>query len=230
MSKSSSIAASIPKSAITIGGVNYDVNVTKIPYLSSFVNFQGIAQPQSKELVHESIPLFDIALKGVESGYRHCFRALSTELSQYHTLCDTYHFLHVDVLGGQAMNEILSNLKSGFSDYDEDRYTVKGIKAKPRDSAFKLLYLIVLGEFVDEVKDSAKIFDAVLYLVSHPATFKWRARTVVRAAYEERFVVSAKQRIALDKWERTDLDKLATEDSEDVTTEEEDSDFYYDSD
>ena len=52
---------------------------------------------------------------------------------------------------------------------------------------------------------------------------------MVRAAYEERFVVSTKQKAALDKWEKKDPAKLAVEDASDVTTEEEDS-AYYDSD
>lgn len=69
----------------------------------------------------------------------------------------------------------------------------------------------------------------MLYLVSHAATFKWRTRSVVRAAYEERFVVSTKQKEALDKWEKKDPAKLAAEDAGDVTTEEEDS-VYYNSD
>ena len=53
---------------------------------------------------------------------------------------------------------------------------------------------------------------------------------MVRAAYEERFVVSPKQKAALDKWEKKDPAKLAVEDAGDVTTEEEESDCYYNSD
>ncbi|KAG9227928.1 hypothetical protein BJ875DRAFT_35711 [Amylocarpus encephaloides] len=223
-------AASTPKTAIKVGDVCYDINVSKIPYLSSFVDFQVNAQPQSTEFVHEPIPLFDIALKGIESGYRQCFRSLPADLSQHHILCDTYHFLHVDVLGGQSIGEIINDLKSGAGDYDrEERREIKGDRSKARDTAFKLLYLILLGDFTDEAKDSTKIFNAVLYLVSHAATFKWRTRSVVRAAYEERFVVSIKQKAALDKWEKKDPAKLAVEDAGDVTTEEEEPD-YFDSD
>jgi hypothetical protein len=211
--------------------VRYDIDVSKIPYLSSFVDFQATARPQSAEFVHEPILLFDIALKGIESGYRQCFRSLPADLSQHHILCDTYHFLHVDVLGGQSVNEIINDLKSGQSDYDrEERQEIKGDKSKARDTAFKLLYSIMLGDFKDDTKDSAKVFNAVLYLVSHAATFKWRTRSVVRAAYEERFVVSTKQKAALDKWEKKDPAKLAVEDAGDVTTEEEESDCYYNSD
>ena len=72
-----------------------------IPYLSSFVRFQRLAQPQSTDFIHQDIPLFDIALKGLESGYRQCFRSLRNDIPQYRTLCETYDFLGVDVLGGQ---------------------------------------------------------------------------------------------------------------------------------
>ena len=55
--------------------------------------------------------------------------------------------------------------------------------------------------------------NAVLYLVSHAATFKWRTKSVVPAAYE--------QKEALDKWEKKDAAKLAVEDAGDVRTEDE---------
>jgi hypothetical protein len=222
-----------PKTAIRIGDVSYDIEVSKIPYLSSFVDFQTNAQSQTTELVHGPISLFDVALKGIESGYRQCFRSLPPDLSQHHTLCDTYELLCVDVLGGQSFNEIFNDLKSGQSDYEREykRYReIKGDKSKARDTAFKLLYLILLGDFKDETRDSAKVFNAVLFLVSHAATFKWRTRRVVRAAYEERFVISTKQTARLDVWEKKDAAKLAVEDAGDVTTEEEGSDGYYDSD
>lgn len=219
---------SSPSTTIRIGDVGYDIDVSKIPYLLSFVDFQANAQPQSTELVHDPIPLFDIALKGIESGYRQCFRSLPADLSQHRILCDTYDFLRVDVLGGQSINEIFRDLKSGQSDYDrEERREFKGDKSKARDTAFKLLYLILLKDFKDEMQDSAKVFNAVLYLVSHAAIFKWRTRSVVRAAYEERFVISTKQKAGLDKWEKKDTAKLAVEDAGDVTTEEEKSDCYY---
>lgn len=213
---------------IRVGDVRYDIDVSKIPYLLSFVDFQANAQPQSIELVHDPIPLFDIALKGIESGYRQCFRSLPADLSQHRILCDTYDLLRVDVLGGQSINEISRDLKSGQSDYDrEERREIKGDKSKARDTAFKLLYLILLSDFKDEMQDSAKVFNAVLYLVSHAATFKWRTRSVVRAAYEERFIISTKQTAGLDKWEKKDTAKLAVEDAGDVTTEVEESDCYY---
>lgn len=68
------------KTAVRTGDVNYSVDISKIPYLSHFVSFQRNAKPGSSENVHDAIPLFDVALKGVESGYRHCLRSLPAEL------------------------------------------------------------------------------------------------------------------------------------------------------
>ena len=211
--------------------MHYDVEVSKIPYLSTFVNFQDNAQQQqpAAEYVHSPIPLFDVALKGIEAGYRQCFRSIPADISQYHTLCETYEFLGVDILGGQSINEIFNDLKSGKTDYElEYKYyrAVKGDKSKARDTAFKLLYLILLSEFKDETKDSAKVFNAVLFVVSHSGTFKWRTRSAVRAAYEERFVLSTKQRARLDQWENGDATKRAADEDTDATTEEEEESDY----
>lgn len=39
-----------------------------------------------------------------------------------------------------------------------------------------------------------------MFVVSHPGSFKYRTRKMVREAYEDRFRVSEKQRSRLDKW------------------------------
>jgi len=215
---------------ITIGDVKYDVDLSQIPYLSSFLDFQAKAQPDAIDLVHGPIPLFDVALKGIQSGYRQCFRNLPPELQQYHILCETYEFLGVDVLGEQRIDQIFSDLRLCKIEWEEEDEDTKGVKSKARDAAFRLLYLMLLGEFDDEKLDGDKAFNAVLFVVSHPATFKSRTRTVVRAAYEERFVVSPKQIKRLDQWLKGD----AADDSEEATTTDEesleDSDEYYGSD
>jgi hypothetical protein len=220
----------IQHTLITIGGVNYDIDVSQIPYLSSFVDFQRKALPQGMGLVHGPIALIDAALKGIESGYRQCFRALPPDISQHHLLCETYDFLGIDILGEQYIDEIFTDLKACKTDYELEykRYlAIKGNKSKARDAAFKLLYLILIGEFRDENKDSMKVFNAVLFIVSHSATFKWKTRTVIRAAYEERFVVTLKQMARLDGWLKGDTE--ADVDA-DVTTTDESSDEYYNSD
>uniref|UniRef100_A0A093UMQ6 Geranylgeranyl pyrophosphate synthetase n=1 Tax=Talaromyces marneffei PM1 TaxID=1077442 RepID=A0A093UMQ6_TALMA len=221
-----SVAAST-KTKIGIGEALYDIDVSRIPYLSSFVRFQSAAQPHTSEFTHNSIPLFDTALKGLESGYRACFRLLPADLSQFHTLCDTYDFLRIDILGGQSIDDIIVRLKAGKTDYELEykRYrAIKGDKSTARDAAFQLLFLILLFDFKHPTKDSNKVFNAVLFVVSHSGTFKWRIRTVVRAAYEERFVVSSKQKATLDRWLKP---KPAEDLSDDyVTTEDDFSDYY----
>jgi len=58
-------------------------------------------------------------------------------------------FLRVD---GQSINEIFRDLKSGQSNNDrEERREIKGDKLKARDTAFKLLYLILLRDSKDEM-------------------------------------------------------------------------------
>jgi hypothetical protein len=225
-----------PNTPITIGDVKYNLNLSQIPYLSSFAAFQAKSHTQATELVHSPIPLFDTALRGIQAGYRQCFRSLPPALSQHHVLCETYEFLGINILGDQHIDGIFTDLKTCKTDYElEDEYyrAVKGNKAKARDAAFKVLYLMLLGDFENENKDSVKAFNAVLFVVSHPGTFKWRTRTVVRAAYEERFVVSAKQMVRLDQWLGGDTE----DDVEyDVTTEEDEDEvesdgyYYYDSD
>jgi hypothetical protein len=212
------------KTAFRIGDAQYEIALSKIPYLSSFVGFQDKAGQKQAEYVHGPIPLFDVAYKGIEKGYRQCFRSLGPNLSEYHTLCETYNFLGVDVLGGKSLDDIARGLKQCKNEYEveyKSYQTIKGDKSAARDTAFQLLYLIVRGEFEDGNKDSNKVFNAVLFIVSHAATFKWRTRAVLRAACEERFVLSAKQIGRLQQWEKEEAVKQAEDERGDVTTEEE---------
>lgn len=104
---------------------------------------------------------------------------------------------------------------------------VKGDKSKARDAAYRLLYLILVGEFRDENKDCMKVYNAVLFIVSHSGTFKWKTKTVIREAYEERFVVTSKQTARLNEWLKGDT---ADDIDADVTTTDESSEEYWDSD
>jgi len=214
------------KATIRIRDINYSVHLSKIPYLASFVQLQKVTQPEATEFVHEPIDLFDVALKGVESGYRQCFRSLPTDISQYRTLFETYKFLNVDILSGLSIDEVIANLKVGKADYDpEERRAIPGNKSLARDTAFQLLYLILYAQFGDETKDSMRLFNAVMFIVSHPGTFKYRTKRVIRVEYEERFRVTTKQRARLDQWEKGEAAIYET----DATTEEE-PDYYFDSD
>jgi hypothetical protein len=214
------------KTKIRIGDMEYSVHLSKIPYLASFVQLQRITQPEATEFIHEPIDLFDVALKGVESGCRQCFRSLPTDLSQHRTLFETYKFLKVDILCGLSIDEVIANLKLGKADYDPDeRRPIPGNKRLARDTAFQLLYVILYAQLEDETKDSMKLYNAVMFVVSHPGTFKYRTKRVIRLAYDERFRPTMKQRMRLDQWEKGEAANRET----DVTTEEE-PDYYFDSD
>jgi hypothetical protein len=179
----------------------------------------GTNSSQSTEIVHEAIPFFDVALKGIESGYRQCFRSMSNDVSHYRTLCGTYDFLQVDVCKGRTLSEIIQDLKAGQG-YDEDRD-----KSKARDAAFKLLYSVLQDTFQSNDKHRNTIFNAVLFVVSHPGTFKWKTRNAVRAVYEGRFMISAKQRANLDRWHKLNF-SAQTDICEDETTEEESLEWF----
>ncbi|KIM92916.1 hypothetical protein OIDMADRAFT_21610 [Oidiodendron maius Zn] len=175
-----------------------------MPYLESYVRHEKASQPQAAEIIHGPINLFDVALKGVESGYRQCFRfCLLT-----------------------SPTTVIANLKAGKADYDpEERQRISGNKSLARDTAFQLLHLILYPQYGDETKDKMKLFNAVMFVVSHPGTFKYRTKRMIRVAYEEQFGLTLKQRPKLDQWEKGGN----ADDEMDVTTEEE-PDYYFDSD
>ncbi|KAE8143697.1 hypothetical protein BDV38DRAFT_276779 [Aspergillus pseudotamarii] len=62
-----------------------------------------------------------------------------------------------------------------------------------RDAAFPLMFPVLGDKFGDEAGDSVTVHNVVLFIVSHPGTFKHRTRAVFYTAYEERFVVSHKE-------------------------------------
>jgi hypothetical protein len=180
--------------------MDYNVNVSKISYFASFIRLQKVTQPEITEFIHKPINLFDVALKGVKMGYRQYFRSLPTDLSQYRTLFETYKFLNVDILSGMSINKVIANLKVGKTDYDpEKRRPIPGNKSLARDTAFQLLYLILHTQFGDESKNSMKLFNIVMFVISHLGTFKYRTKRVTRVAYEERFRLTIKQKTRLDQ-------------------------------
>lgn len=219
-----------PKVSVLVGGKLYSIDPHKIPYFQSYIDFQTNAGVQP---VHDNIPYFDAAFAGVEKGYRHCFRHLPVDLEAYHGLCETLDFLCVDVLAGSSLDQIIGTLKAGKGDYEleyKHYIFVKGNKAIARNASFLFVYQMLKGDFADEHRDSAKVFNAVKYVVSHRAVFKYAARMIVRAAYEERFQSSGKQIAELDNWPILEPGKDGRMPDEDVTTEEESSSDYSDDD
>lgn len=109
---------------------------------------------------------------------------MPTQLSDYHLLCETLEFLCVDVLSGRNLRSIMGDLRSGKDHSDE-----RDVKTLAQDSAFRLVYLFLLGDFEDDINDSDVAYNAALFVVSHPGIFEYRTRKMVRDAYEERFDV-----------------------------------------
>ena len=149
-------------------------------------------------------------------------------LEAYYGICESLDILCVDVLQGKSLDDILESLKAGKGKYEiEYKHSifVKGDKVVARDAAFLLVYQMLKGSFEDQHKGSMKVFNAVKYVVSHRAVFKDTARTIVRAAYEERFHTSRKQGGELNKWPILEPGKDGLMEDEDVTTEESSSDY-----
>lgn len=99
---------------ICIGGTEYEVGTDKIPYLASFLKFQKHSgQADAAVPEHGEISHFGIINTGVKDGFRQFFRRMPTQLSEYHTLCETLEFLAIDTLGGRDMKQILTDMRRG---------------------------------------------------------------------------------------------------------------------
>jgi hypothetical protein len=88
-------------------------------------------------------------------------------------------------LEGESLDDIIANIKAGQTGYElEHKYyaLVKGNKSKARDAAYNLLKLPLVGTFENKNKDAVKIFNALLFVLSHPVKIKPRTGIVMRAA------------------------------------------------
>ncbi|KAI1657673.1 hypothetical protein F4813DRAFT_389408 [Daldinia decipiens] len=215
---------------IQVGETEHLVNINDFPYFKAFIDFQQKSgQDTTPVPTHGDIPFFDVINYGVSNGFRHFFRRMPVQLSDYHTLCETLEFLAIDVLAGQKLRDIMNDLRKCKSDYDYDGTEIKGLKSIARDAAFRLLYIFLLGEFESEIRDRAMAYNTALFVLSHPGTFKQRTRKMVREAFEERFLVTEKQKKGLDEWPISDASK-DIEDLEEGSTTDEDSYYLSDSD
>ena len=199
----------------------YNISATSIPYFASYTDFHYRSGQASTR--YDDILQFEAAYDGVQIGFHYCFRKLGTDLTEYHALCDTLDFLCADTLDGRSIDAISQGLKSGKGRYGTDykrSVYVKANKTTARDSSFGLLYLILTAELEDETTICQKIYQAVLFVVSHRAIFNYHARKTITAAYEERFHVSEKQRASLNRWPVLEPGMGAVWSDEDVTAEE----------
>ncbi|KAK2613277.1 hypothetical protein N8I77_000199 [Diaporthe amygdali] len=228
MASHSALPQNNSKVKVKVGEEECLIDTEKIPYFAAFTRFQDLSgQSAASVPVHGDIPFFTIINQCVDIGYRNFFLKLPLNLQDYHTVCETLHFLAIDLLKGQKLRDVFDEMKKGKTDFDDYGKAVKGQRRAARDAAFKLLYLFLVDEFESDIKDSNMAFNATLFVVSHPGIFKAAARRMVRAAFEERFVVSDKQQKGLNKWPITGPVGEEWRD-DDRTTDEEPADFYSD--
>ncbi|KAL4724372.1 hypothetical protein ACLX1H_008986 [Fusarium chlamydosporum] len=92
-------------------------------------------------------PYSEVINFGVDKGFRHFFRRMPMQLSQYQLLCDTLDSLAIDVTNGRTVRDIMNDMRKGKDEWDpEERRTITGLKSIARDSAFRLLFFVVFLE------------------------------------------------------------------------------------
>lgn len=133
-------------------------------------------------------------------------------IRDYSILCESLKATDVDVLQGREVRDLMGDLRSGK----------EGSKNVARDSAFRLLYILLQ----ERTEDNNAAYNATLFVVSHFRIFRYKTRKMVRQAFDSTFAPSAKQKKELDKWPlEEDWQEI------DATTEEEISySDYWDSD
>ncbi|KAI0460044.1 hypothetical protein F5B21DRAFT_127983 [Xylaria acuta] len=217
----------VPKTltaVIKVGETTYEgIDFKVMPYFKTYWEAQlRSGQDSSIPLRHTSIPFFDEVVRGLAKGPREFFRLMPTRLSNYRELCNTLKFLGVDVLENRTFRHIMHDFRYGTDNWDPDGRVDKTVA---RDAAFRLLYMFLSDGIVSETRDKVMAYNAALFVVTHPRTFRYRARKMVRWAFEERFGLTDKQRTNMDKWP---LKNPSGSSEEDETTEAYSP--YYDSD
>ena len=220
------------KLTIFIGNATHILDADSLPpYVKGFVDFERAKRRDDQAATifthNGDIPLFDVALFGLQHGWRHIFRRLGCDdLAPYRTICETYNFLGVDIINAtETLDEIRTELKAGRARDDETgRSTTwrpgEGNKSKSRDAAFQLLYLILQVELSEATAADKKIYNAVFFIVSHPTIFKRATRDTLRKAYDARFLASKRQTAILDKWAHSHR----SDENADATTSEDEND------
>ncbi|CAK7212941.1 hypothetical protein SBRCBS47491_001634 [Sporothrix bragantina] len=203
----------------------YLVNPQQLPYFKSFTGYRD-SEDAVPWIVHDDIAFLGDIDYSVRHGFRHFFRRVPAEIDDYRRLSKSLQFLKVDVLEGRTLHDLMIDMRAGKKDYGEyDGTATRGNKSLARDAAFRLVHTFLEGVYVTGSSvDKNMAYNATFFVVSHPGIFRDKTRAVVRKVFEDRFGVTYKQSVNLDKWN----DKGRWNKEEDGTTEEEH--FDYDSD
>jgi hypothetical protein len=209
---------------IFVGRKEYLVNLEKMPYFISLQPSHEISRGHVYK--HDDIPFFEVIQHGVTKGLRQIFRRMPICLEDYHVLCKSIKLLEIDVRSGRTLSGIMNDMRLGKSDWDpEERREIRGQKSLARDSAFRLAYTLISNEAVLDASERNTAYNAVVFVVSHRRIFKYRSRRIVREAFEERFLVSDKQRNGLDKWPVDDVSADGPKDDDETTADDDIYDF-----
>lgn len=179
---------------------------------------------QLDSLIPPGTPFASDMEYAIRKGPRQFFVRLLGNLSDYRSVCQSLKMLSPEavskVLGRISFTykNMMADFRLGKSDYDfdEGRETDELITAS-RDGAFRLVYMFLSGGA--EAEDRNAAFNAAFFVVSHPSIFKPRTRRIVREAFEGRFSITYKQRVAMDEYKKT-RDVEDFDNGEDETTEE----------
>ncbi|KAK4460748.1 hypothetical protein QBC42DRAFT_271706 [Cladorrhinum samala] len=159
----------------------------------------------SKLLIPAGTPFASDMEYAIQKGPRQFFVRLPGNISDYHLVCQQLKSLPVEtldkVLKGWSftLKEIMADFQKGKEDWDpEERQTIGGFKTVARDAAFRLVYMLLSGQA--EAQDKAMAYNAAFFVVSHSRIFGVRTRQMVRAAFDDRFSETPKQRAMMDQW------------------------------
>lgn len=174
---------------IQVGDTEYDICLEKIPYLQAFqVRADQLNATQTP--IHKGdIPFIDIINEAVQHGFRRFFHLMPAEAADYNTLCETLDYLAIDVLGRRDLADVIRDLKRKLL-HSADAANLA------HDSAFRLVYLFVLGDIEKRGPERDVAYEATLFTVSCDY-FDMEAQTVLRKVFDNRFVVSRRQRLSM---------------------------------
>lgn len=192
----------------------------------------GILTSSNKHRIQDDVRFYQVINSAMEKGFRQVFRRMPARISDYRLLCQSLDSNAIGVHRGRTLSGIMKEMRLGKSDWDnEDRQGIND-RGGARDSAFRLMYVLLQGKLgITEGRpgDKNMAYNATEFVVSHSLILWPRIRKIVREAFEERFTLSYKQRKQLDKWP---IPVIGEEEGEedDQTTEEEDEYLYFGSD
>ncbi len=175
------------------------------------------------------LPFSDVIQCALDNGFRHVFRRVPPTLPAYLVLCDSLQRLHVDVLQGQHVRELLADMRRGWDPTAAARgghRIPSGLKSVARDAAFKLVYAF-LQQGGERKTDVTMAWSAALFVVAHRRLFAYSTRKMVREVFLGRFAASLKQQRELAKWPVEHGAEDGSEEDGGTTTEEEEEEEDY---